>query len=44
MSGCRCESEDNQPVVIAVDDPHDLKRIDEIKALFPGRRHVLCEP
>jgi type II secretory ATPase GspE/PulE/Tfp pilus assembly ATPase PilB-like protein len=29
--------EDNQPV-IAIDDPHDLKRIDEIKALFPGRR------
>ena len=30
-------SEDSQPVV-AIDDPHDLKRIDEIKALFPGRR------
>lgn len=30
-------SEDNQPVV-AIDNPHDLKRIDEIKALFPGRR------
>lgn len=24
--------------VIAIDDPHDLKRIDEIKSLFPGRR------
>jgi type II secretory ATPase GspE/PulE/Tfp pilus assembly ATPase PilB-like protein/GAF domain-containing protein len=23
--------------VIAIDDPHDLKRIDEIKSLFPGR-------
>ena len=30
-------TEDNQPVV-AIDDPHDLKRIDEIKSLFPGRR------
>lgn len=30
-------TEDNHPV-IAIDDPHDLKRIDEIKALFPGRR------
>ncbi len=30
-------SEENQPVV-AIDDPHDLKRIDEIKSLFPGRR------
>lgn len=30
-------SEDKQPVV-AIDDPHDLKRIDEIKALFPGQR------
>jgi hypothetical protein len=29
--------EDTQPVV-AIDDPHDLRRIDEIKALFPGRR------
>jgi type II secretory ATPase GspE/PulE/Tfp pilus assembly ATPase PilB-like protein len=29
--------QDGQPVV-AIDDPHDLKRIDEIKALFPGRR------
>ncbi len=28
--------EDDQPV-IAIDDPHDLKRIDEIKSLFPGR-------
>jgi type II secretory ATPase GspE/PulE/Tfp pilus assembly ATPase PilB-like protein len=24
--------------VVAIDDPHDLKRIDEIKSLFPGRR------
>jgi type II secretory ATPase GspE/PulE/Tfp pilus assembly ATPase PilB-like protein len=24
--------------MIAIDDPHDLKRIDEIKALFPGRQ------
>jgi len=30
------KNEDNK-VVIAVDDPHDLKKIDEIKALFPGR-------
>jgi type II secretory ATPase GspE/PulE/Tfp pilus assembly ATPase PilB-like protein len=29
--------EGNQPLV-AIDNPHDLKRIDEIKALFPGRR------
>ncbi len=31
------KSEDDK-VVIAVDDPHDLKKIDEIKALFPGRQ------
>jgi type II secretory ATPase GspE/PulE/Tfp pilus assembly ATPase PilB-like protein/putative methionine-R-sulfoxide reductase with GAF domain len=30
------KSEDRK-VVIAVDNPHDLKKIDEIKALFPGR-------
>jgi type II secretory ATPase GspE/PulE/Tfp pilus assembly ATPase PilB-like protein len=30
-------TQDDRPV-IAIDDPHDLKRIDEIKALFPGRR------
>jgi type II secretory ATPase GspE/PulE/Tfp pilus assembly ATPase PilB-like protein/putative methionine-R-sulfoxide reductase with GAF domain len=30
------KSEDNK-VVVAVDNPHDLKKIDEIKALFPGR-------
>jgi hypothetical protein len=30
-------TEDKIPV-IAIDDPHDLKRIDEIKSLFPGRR------
>jgi type II secretory ATPase GspE/PulE/Tfp pilus assembly ATPase PilB-like protein/putative methionine-R-sulfoxide reductase with GAF domain len=30
------KSEDNK-VVIAVDNPYDLKKIDEIKALFPGR-------
>ena len=29
-------SENSQPV-IAIDDPYDLKRIDEIKTLFPGR-------
>ncbi len=29
--------EDGKPV-IAIDDPHDLKRIDEIKALFPGKQ------
>ncbi|MFZ1985336.1 MAG: ATPase, T2SS/T4P/T4SS family [Desulfatitalea sp.] len=29
-------TEDGQPMV-AIDDPHDLARIDEIKALFPGR-------
>jgi type II secretory ATPase GspE/PulE/Tfp pilus assembly ATPase PilB-like protein len=31
------KADDGNPVV-AIDDPHDLKRIDEIKALFPGRR------
>jgi len=30
-------SEEGSPV-IAVDDPHDLKKIDEIKALFPGKK------
>jgi len=30
-------TEDKMPVV-AIDDPHDLKRLDEIKSLFPGRR------
>jgi len=30
-------TEDKQPV-IAIDDPHDLRRIDEIKSLFPGKR------
>lgn len=30
-------TQDDRPV-IAIDNPHDLKRIDEIKALFPGRR------
>ncbi len=30
-------NEDGRPV-IAIDDPHDLKRIDEIKALFPGKK------
>ena len=30
-------SEDKQPV-IAIDDPFDLRRIDEIKSLFAGRR------
>jgi type II secretory ATPase GspE/PulE/Tfp pilus assembly ATPase PilB-like protein len=30
------KSEDKK-IVIAVDNPHDLKKIDEIKALFPGR-------
>ncbi len=28
---------DDNKVVIAVDNPYDLKKIDEIKALFPGR-------
>ncbi|MBR9987025.1 MAG: GspE/PulE family protein [Desulfosarcina sp.] len=28
---------DGNKVVIAVDNPYDLKKIDEIKALFPGR-------
>jgi type II secretory ATPase GspE/PulE/Tfp pilus assembly ATPase PilB-like protein len=27
----------NDQIVIAIDDPQDLKRIDEIKSLFPGR-------
>ncbi len=30
-------TEEGRPV-IAIDDPHDLKRIDEIKTLFPGRK------
>ncbi len=30
-------NEEGHPV-IAIDDPHDLKRIDEIKSLFPGRQ------
>ncbi len=30
-------NEEGRPV-IAIDDPHDLKRIDEIKALFPGKQ------
>jgi type II secretory ATPase GspE/PulE/Tfp pilus assembly ATPase PilB-like protein len=29
-------TEEGSPV-IAVDDPHDLKKVDEIKALFPGK-------
>ena len=29
---------DEKHPVIAIDDPHDLKRIDEIKSLFPGRQ------
>ena len=28
---------DGNKIVVAVDNPHDLKKIDEIKALFPGR-------
>jgi type II secretory ATPase GspE/PulE/Tfp pilus assembly ATPase PilB-like protein len=28
---------DGDKIIIAVDNPHDLKKIDEIKALFPGR-------
>lgn len=31
------KTDENHPV-IAIDDPHDLKRIDEIKSLFPGRQ------
>ena len=35
-------ADDGDPM-IAIDDPHDLKRIDEIKALFPGRQaEVQC--
>ena len=30
--------QENMQPVVAIDDPHDLRRIDEIKALFPGRR------
>ena len=30
-------TEEGQPV-IAIDDPYDLRRIDEIKSLFPGKR------
>jgi type II secretory ATPase GspE/PulE/Tfp pilus assembly ATPase PilB-like protein len=29
---------ENGKIVIAVDNPHNLQKIDEIKALFPGRR------
>jgi type II secretory ATPase GspE/PulE/Tfp pilus assembly ATPase PilB-like protein len=29
---------DGEDPVVAIDNPHDLKRIDEIKALFPGRK------
>jgi type II secretory ATPase GspE/PulE/Tfp pilus assembly ATPase PilB-like protein/putative methionine-R-sulfoxide reductase with GAF domain len=29
---------DDNKIVIAVDNPYDLKKIDEIKALFPGRQ------
>ena len=35
--------EEGRPI-IAIDDPHDLKRIDEIKSLFPGKqlKFVVC--
>jgi type II secretory ATPase GspE/PulE/Tfp pilus assembly ATPase PilB-like protein len=29
-------------VVIAVDNPHDLQKIDDIKALFPGKGLTFC--
>jgi type II secretory ATPase GspE/PulE/Tfp pilus assembly ATPase PilB-like protein len=29
-------------IVIAVDNPHDLQKIDEIKSLFPGKGLKLC--
>ncbi|MGD9017336.1 MAG: ATPase, T2SS/T4P/T4SS family, partial [Desulfobacterales bacterium] len=29
-------------VIIAIDHPHDLQKIDEIKALFPGRELSFC--
>jgi type II secretory ATPase GspE/PulE/Tfp pilus assembly ATPase PilB-like protein len=32
---------EGEKVVIAIDDPQDLAKIDEIKALFPGRELVL---
>ena len=34
-------TEEGQPV-IAIDDPHDLQKIDEIKALFPGKNLKFC--
>jgi type II secretory ATPase GspE/PulE/Tfp pilus assembly ATPase PilB-like protein len=33
---------DGNTVVIAIDDPQDLQKIDEIKALFPGRALSIC--
>ncbi len=33
---------DGNTVVIAIDDPQDLQKIDEIKALFPGRSLSIC--
>jgi type II secretory ATPase GspE/PulE/Tfp pilus assembly ATPase PilB-like protein len=34
--------EENAKCVIAIDDPHDLQRISEVKALFPGKELKFC--
>ncbi|MFZ7125582.1 MAG: GspE/PulE family protein [Desulfobacterales bacterium] len=33
---------EGENIVIAIDNPQDLQKIDEIKALFPGRRLSFC--
>ncbi|MBA3030738.1 MAG: GspE/PulE family protein [Desulfobacteraceae bacterium] len=33
---------EEQKIVIAINDPHDLQKIDEIKALFPNQPVKLC--
>jgi type II secretory ATPase GspE/PulE/Tfp pilus assembly ATPase PilB-like protein len=35
-------TDEDGTVVVAIDNPDDLQRIDEIKTLFPGRRLGLC--
>jgi type II secretory ATPase GspE/PulE/Tfp pilus assembly ATPase PilB-like protein len=32
--------EENGRIIIAIDNPHDLQRVGEIKALFPGRNFI----
>ncbi len=34
--------EENNTVVVAIDNPYDLQRITEIKALFPGKKIRFC--